>query len=62
MRGGGNGSVRVAEPRTELAADAAAALDEPELVALARQGAAGAFREIMRRKVLLQTTGQAAMG
>lgn len=49
MRGGGNGSVRVAETQTELAADAAAALDERELVALARQGAAGAFREVMRR-------------
>lgn len=49
MRGGGNEAVRVAETQTEPAADAAAALDEAELVALARQGAAGAFREIMRR-------------
>lgn len=47
---GGNGSVRVAEARTEPEADAAmAALDDPELVALARQDVAGAFREIMRR-------------
>jgi RNA polymerase sigma-70 factor, ECF subfamily len=45
---GGNGSVRAARARTQPAG-AAAALDERELVALARRGVAGAFREIMRR-------------
>lgn len=44
----GNGPVRAMGPGAEPA-DAAAALADGELVALARRGAAGAFREIMRR-------------
>ena len=44
----GNGPARVVGARTE-APDAAEALADAELVALARRGEAAAFREIMRR-------------
>src|SRR5947209_7193207 len=44
----GNEPVRAVGARTELP-DAAEALTDDELVASARQGVAGAFREIIRR-------------